>query len=98
MIKSQEHERLERASRLFRSLSELQSLRLLLALTEQAELNVSELREKLGTGQSAVSHHLSVLLDRGLVERRRDSRFTYYWIRSKYVRSVLSDLKLGIIQ
>lgn len=42
---------------------------------------VCDLAEPLGIGQPSVSHHLRVLRQAGLVERRREARFAYYTAR-----------------
>ena len=84
--------------RFFTALSDGQRWRILRLLSERKEMNVHELGATLGLSQSNISHHLSVLLERRLVDCRRDGRYVYYWICSKYVCSLLSDFKLGVIQ
>lgn len=42
------------------------------------ELSVKDLRDGIEVSQPAVSQHISVLKGAGLLEERRDGRFTYY--------------------
>lgn len=44
----------------------------------RAELNVSELGNGIAISQPAVSQHLAVLRDAGLLMERRQGRFSYY--------------------
>ena len=63
----------------FRALGDETRLRLLEELTA-GECNVAELMERMGLGQSLVSHHLRSLRQAGLVRDRRDGRWVYYTI------------------
>lgn len=49
-----------------------------LAVLRDGELCVCELIDLLGLAPSTVSKHMSVIADAGLVDRRRDGRWTYY--------------------
>lgn len=49
---------------------------------------VCDLAEPLGIGQPSVSHHLRVLRQAGLVERRREARFAYYSARIDNLRAL----------
>lgn len=51
-----------------------------LAVLREGELCVCELIELLGLAPSTISKHMSVIADAGLVDRRRDGRWTYYSI------------------
>ena len=46
----------------------------------RAEKTVSELRAVMPVSQPAISQHLAVLRDAGLVTERREGRFSYYRI------------------
>ena len=63
----------------FRALGDETRLRLLEELTA-GECNVAELMERMGLGQSLVSHHLRSLRQAGLVRDRREGRWVYYTI------------------
>jgi DNA-binding transcriptional ArsR family regulator len=63
----------------FRVIGEPTRIRLLERLRE-GEATVQELVESTGTGQQNVSKHLGVLLQAGMVGRRKDGLFVYYRI------------------
>jgi DNA-binding transcriptional ArsR family regulator len=69
------------AVQVFRLLSDESRLRILLYLVKNDELNVTELCNRLGQGQPAVSHHLALLRVSGLIEPRREGKHNYYRVR-----------------
>ncbi|MCE9544857.1 MAG: metalloregulator ArsR/SmtB family transcription factor [Planctomycetia bacterium] len=64
----------------FKLLSDETRLRILLYLTQDKELHVRALCERLGQSQPAVSHHLAMMRTAGVVEARRDGKHNYYHI------------------
>ncbi len=72
-------EALEIIAQRFRALGDATRLALLQALFEK-ERTVQELCAATRTSQANASQHLALLLERGLVARRRDGVFTYYRI------------------
>ena len=68
---------LAQVSRRLRLLSEPLRLRML-ALLEAEELTVTDLVRILNCGQPSVSGHLGRLAEAGLLQDRREGRFTYY--------------------
>ena len=56
----------------FRTLAEPSRLKILRALEESGELNISELVEATGLTQANVSRHVQSLVDAGMVGRRRE--------------------------
>ena len=72
-------EALELLAQRFRALGDATRLALLQALFEE-ERTVAQLCEITGTSQANASKHLALLLERGLVARRRDGLFTRYRI------------------
>ncbi len=70
-------EALELIAARFRMLAEPMRLRILHAIGE-AEMSVTELVEATGAGQANVSKHLGLLLDAGLVARRKEGLMVYY--------------------
>jgi ArsR family transcriptional regulator, arsenate/arsenite/antimonite-responsive transcriptional repressor len=71
---------LAQAARRFRLIGEPTRLELLNLLHARGELNVQALVEASGQSQANVSKHLRLLLEEGLVGRRRDGPFSYYRI------------------
>ncbi|MEU4393360.1 metalloregulator ArsR/SmtB family transcription factor [Kribbella sp. NPDC023855] len=75
----------------FRLLADPTRLRLLWALADGAELDVSTLAEMLGVPQPATSQHLARLRLSGAVDVRKDGRRSLYSIRGVHLRRVISE-------
>jgi DNA-binding transcriptional ArsR family regulator len=69
----------ELIARRFRALSEPLRVRIL-DLLRDGELSVNALAERLGAGQQNVSKHLAVLVESGMLARRKDGIHVYYRI------------------
>ena len=61
----------------------------ILADLMMGEKNVSELQENANVSQSAVSHQLRLLRDRGLVVARRQAQKTYYSLADEHVYEMI---------
>jgi ArsR family transcriptional regulator len=81
--------RRQRAVAMFRAAGDPARL-LLLERMLPGEICVSELAACTGEGLSTVSQRLRVLLQAGLVERRRDHRHIYYRLSCDHVRELLT--------
>lgn len=86
---------LEKVSERFKALSEPMRLRLIYALMD-GEKTVSELVGITGSVQANVSKHLSVLLDAGILGRRKQGTSAYYRIADESIFE-LCDLVCGSI-
>jgi DNA-binding transcriptional ArsR family regulator len=69
---------------IFGALADPTRLRIIAALAS-SELCVCDLAATVGLSQSAVSHQLRVLRDRGLVRSRKDGRRAYYQLDDAHV-------------
>lgn len=69
---------MERDARLFKVLSDLTRLKLMVILTVSGETCVCRLTEALGASESMVSRHLGVLRTHGLVKARRQGTWMHY--------------------
>ena len=74
----------ELIARRFRALGDPLRVRVLDLLRDQ-ELSVSVLAEQLGAGQQNVSKHLAVLVDAGMLARRKNGTHVYYRIADEGV-------------
>ena len=74
-------------SEIFSALADPTRLRIIAALAA-AELCVCDLAATVGLSQSAVSHQLRVLRDRGLVRARKDGRRAYYQLDDDHVATL----------
>jgi ArsR family transcriptional regulator, arsenate/arsenite/antimonite-responsive transcriptional repressor len=66
-----------------------------IAILRAGELCVCELKDELEAAQSRLSFHLRVLRDAGLVEDRREGRWSYYRIVPDALADV-HDLVVGL--
>jgi ArsR family transcriptional regulator len=79
--------RLSRGAELFHALSDETRLALL-DMLRGGETCVCDLQSALGAAQSRLSFHLKVLKDAGLVDDRREGRWSYYRITPEALREV----------
>lgn len=86
---------LEKVAEQFKVLSEPMRLKLLYALMDE-EKNVSQLVQETGGLQANVSKHLGILLDAGVLSRRKQGLNSYYCISDRSVFE-LCDLACGSI-
>jgi DNA-binding transcriptional ArsR family regulator len=80
-------EALELVAQRFRALADPTRLSLLQALFDR-ERTVQELCAATGTSQANASKHLALLLEQGLVARRRDGLFTRYRVADPTLQSL----------
>ena len=73
---------------LFKALGDENRLKLLEELKE-GEKNAGELLEKLSVTQPTLSHHMKILCDSGIVDSRKDGKWTYYKISEERVGGLL---------
>ena len=58
----------------------------------EAEMSVSEINEHLPLSQSALSQHLAVLRNSGIVQTRREQQTIYYSLASDGVHAIIAVL------
>jgi ArsR family transcriptional regulator len=79
----------------FKLLADETRLRILMYLAREGELNVTELCERLGQSQPAVSHHLALLRVAGIIEPRRDGKHNYYSVREEHFHELMRSVSRG---
>ena len=79
-------------AQVFKLLSDETRLRILLYLAQNGELHVTDLCNRLGQSQPAVSHHLALLRVSGLIESRREGKHNYYSVRADHFGELLISL------
>ena len=79
-------------SNTFKLLSDETRLRILFYLAQNQELHVTDLCDRLGQSQPAVSHHLALLRVSGLIEPRREGKHNYYSVRTETFGELLVSL------
>ena len=65
---------------------------LMLCRMDEGEVSVRELVELVGLSQSAVSQHLAMLREEGVVSARGEAQTRYYSLRDPVVRAVIHAL------
>jgi ArsR family transcriptional regulator len=80
-----------RTAEFFATLSDSTRVRILSALLEHSELNVSVLAERLGMSESAISHQLRSLRQTRVVRARREGRQVFYKIDDEHVAMLLQQ-------
>jgi len=58
----------------------------------EAEMSVSEINEHLPLSQSALSQHLAVLRNSGMVTTRREQQTIYYSLANEGVHAIIGEL------
>src|SRR5205823_12135139 len=79
-------------AQVFKLMSDETRLRILLYLAQNNELHVTDLCNRLGQSQPAVSHHLALLRVSGLIESRREGKHNFYSVRTEHFGELLVDL------
>jgi DNA-binding transcriptional ArsR family regulator len=59
-------------------------------LEDGQKKTVTEIHTQLGLEQSAASHHLGILKDRGVLSSKREGKNTWYFLKHENLKTVLS--------
>jgi len=79
-------------AQVFKLLSDETRLRILFYLAQNNELHVTDLCNRLGQSQPAVSHHLALLRVSGLIESRREGKHNFYSVQTEHFGDLLLSL------
>ncbi len=79
-------------AQVFKLLSDETRLRILFYLAQNNELHVTDLCNRLGQSQPAVSHHLALLRVSGLIESRREGKHNFYSVQTDHFGGLLLSL------
>ena len=85
------NEQVDAAVEAFKLLADGTRLRLLLALAEGGERDVTDLCEGVGVSHPLASQHLARLRRGGLVSARRDGRQVFYSLSGGHMRRLVSE-------
>ena len=85
-------EDIERASRSIKAMSHPLRLKILCALGDQ-EVSVQDIVSMVGTSQSNISQHLSILRDKGILASRKDANKVYYRISDQKIVALIGSLR-----
>ena len=83
-------ENLEKAAIMLKAIAHPIRLSIVGALEDGIKLTVSEIHKQLGIEQSTASHHLGILKDRGVLVSKREGKNTWYYLKHKNLKTILS--------
>ncbi len=81
---------------IFKALANPSRLQIFNMLQNGKEMSVTEIYIKLQADQPAVSHHLSIMKNSGILETRREAQSIFYFINNRNLKTVISYLE-GVI-
>lgn len=79
--------------RAFKAIGQASRLRILKVLAQAGEMCVCELQEVLGMNQPAISQHLRVLRESGLVDERKEGLWVFYSVNKEAIDGRLQAFK-----
>jgi ArsR family transcriptional regulator len=88
--------KLDHDVQVFKLLADETRLKILMYLMREGELHVSALCDRLGQSQPAVSHHLALLRQAGMIEPRRDGKHNFYSIQKDHFHQIMAELFAGM--
>ena len=81
------------AARSMKAMAHPLRLKILCILGASNEVSVQEIVEQVGTSQSNISQHLSILRDKGILSARKDANKVYYRINDPKVVKLIGSLR-----
>lgn len=88
-IKDLDASMLEKAANMLKAIAHPVRISILSLLEEDKEMSVTEIHAALNIEQSAASHHLGILKDKGVLNSRRDGKNTYYFLKHNSLRNIV---------
>jgi DNA-binding transcriptional ArsR family regulator len=83
-------ERLEKAANMLKAIAHPVRIAIIGCLEDGKMRSVTEIHKQLGIDQSAASHHLGILRDRGVLSSKRDGKNTLYFLKHENLKTILS--------
>ena len=84
---------IDQASKSLKAMAHPLRLKILCILGRAEEIGVQELVDRVGTSQSNISQHLSILRDKEILECRKDANKVYYRIRDPNILKLMKALR-----
>ena len=92
-MNKEEIEIMENAAYMLKAISNATRLRVISLLKESDELSVSQMVEELDCEQSLLSHHLTDMRARGVLNCRKDGKNCFYSLKNKQITQILSCIQ-----
>ncbi len=86
-------EHMEQAAYMLRAISQGTRLCVISLLAEQDEMTVSQLVEQLNCEQSLLSHHLTDMRAKGILNCRKDGKNCHYSLKNKQITQVIECIR-----
>lgn len=81
------------ASRSLKAMAHPLRLRILCILGAHTEVSVQDIVEQVGTSQSNISQHLSILRDKGILTARKDANKVYYRVSDRKILELIVSMR-----
>lgn len=75
----------------FKALADEKRLEMMYEITQQKEVCVCDLSEKMNLPQSKLSYHLKILLEASLIKKETRGTWSYYSLNEDQVNHLLSE-------
>jgi len=85
--------KMEEAAYTLKAISNGTRLCVISILSEQEEMTVSQLVEQLNCEQSLLSHHLTDMRAKGILNCRREGKNCYYSLRNKQIVQIIDCIR-----
>ncbi|CAG0934180.1 MAG: Transcriptional repressor SdpR [Rhodocyclaceae bacterium] len=79
-------------SKVFTALGDEHRQRILLTFEPGERLNVGQIAEVSTLSRSAVSHHLKILREAGVLDSRKEGKEVYFWLNKDFLRETLANV------
>lgn len=79
-------------SKVFTALGDEHRQRILLTFEPGERLNVGQIAEVSTLSRSAVSHHLKILREAGVLNSRKEGKEVYFWLNKDFLRETLASV------
>jgi DNA-binding transcriptional ArsR family regulator len=79
-------------SRVFTALGDEHRQRILLTFEPGERLNVGQIAEVSTLSRSAVSHHLKILREAGVLSSRKQGKEVYFWLNKDFLHETLANV------
>jgi len=93
MIEKPDAIKMDEAAYTLKAISNGTRLCVISLLSVKEEMNVSELVEQLQCEQSLLSHHLTDMRAKGILNCRRDGKNCYYSLKNKQIAQIIDCIK-----
>lgn len=91
MITSEED--IHQAARSLKAMAHPLRLKILCILGSAEEVSVQDIVDQVGTSQSNISQHLSILREKGILNSRKDANKVYYRINDPRIVRLIETLR-----